>query len=346
MFKKTRVDDPRQSWWAASLGLPALLVAVLGCASGQHPSDANIGSSRSVDQSGLVGETIVETERPPAPPEDVVERARRPFTGYRTADELVLDPEELFTYLASADAVCIGERHDDALDHFAEWRTLQGFAERRLLRGFELGIGLEMVSREQQLALSEYLSGYTDREHFLATTDWEHTWGFPIQYYDPQLMEAQARGVRGLSLGVPERIVNRVAREGLAAISESDGRRIPPLDLTDQTHRQLFDVLMQGHPLADDAVVDHYYQAQVVRDESMALFSKAWLLEHRPLRKLLIFAGVAHCHHNAIPARMERESGLTVVNLIAARKKPFRPAGKTADDLVYAGYEYQIVFDE
>jgi uncharacterized iron-regulated protein len=346
MLKNARGEYRRRGWPVAALGLAASLGCVLGCAAHQHPGDADIGSSRDVDQSGMDRETIVQTERPPAPPEDVVQKAGRPFTGYRTADALVLEPEELFTYLAAADAVCIGERHDDALDHFAQWRTLQGFAERRLLRGFELGIGLEMVSREQQLALSEYLAGHTDREHFVATTDWDHMWGFPIQYYDPQFVEARARGVRGLSLAVPDRIVNRVAREGLAAISKNDGRRIPPLDLTDQTHRQLFDALMQGHPLPDDAVADHYYQAQVVRDESMALFSKNWLLEHRPLRKLLIFAGVAHCHHNAIPSRMERENGLVVVNLIAAKKTPYRSTGKTADDLVYAGYEYQIVFDE
>jgi len=340
MFKKPSAKLHTHSF------LPAVLGMALGCAGHQHPADSDVGSSRDVDQSGLAGETIVEIERPPAPAEDVVLKAGSPFTGYRVSDQLELDPEELFTYLAAADAVCIGERHDDALDHFAQFRTLQGFAERRMLRGFELGIGLEMVSREQQLALSEYLAEHTDRDHFLTVTDWEHSWGFPIQYYDPQFVFAQARGVRGLSLGVPDRLVHRVAREGLAAISKNEGRRIPPLDLTDQTHRQLFDVMMQGHPLPDDAVPDHYYQAQVVRDESMALVSKNWLLEHRPLRKLLIFAGLAHCHHNAIPARMERESGLVVVNLIASKKKPYRPSGKTADDLVYAGYEYQIVFDE
>lgn len=340
MSVKPRAKLKICGWLFAPVGL------ALGCAGHQYPADADIGSSRSVDQSGLAGETIVEAERPPAPAEDVVLRAERPFSGYRTADQLTLDPEELFTYLASADAVCIGERHDDPLDHFAQWRALQGFAERRLVRGFELGMGLEMVSREQQLALSEYLARHTDREHFLTTTDWDHSWGYPIQYYDPGFVLAQARGVRGLSLGVPDRIVNRVAREGLAAMSKSEGRRIPPLDLADRTHRQLFDVLMEGHPLPDDAVADHYYQAQVVRDESMALVSKNWLLEHRPLRKLLIFAGLAHCHQSAIPARMERESGLVVVNLIAAKKKPFRPTGKTADDLMYAGYEYQIVFDE
>jgi hypothetical protein len=43
---------------------------------------------------------------------------------------------------------------------------------------------------------------------------------------------------------------------------------------------------------------------------------------------------------------MERGSDLVVVNLIASSKRPFDPSGGSAEDLLYAGYEYQIVFDE
>lgn len=328
------------------LGSVATMAAALsGCSSTPQPLVSGIDETADLEP----GETTVQKAAPSATPElaeDVVLAAGRPFSGFRPADGARFDEEELFTYLASADAVCIGERHDAALDHYAQWRTLGGFFERRPMRGFELGIGLEMVPRERQLALTEYLSGATDRERFLSATDWGNTWGFPIQFYDPALVLAKTNQVRGVALGVPRRVTRRIVERGLHAISASDRRLIPDLDLGDPVHRKLFDSLMQGHPLPDGMVLDHFYQAQVVWDEAMALVAKNWLMEHHPLRKLLIFAGAAHCHRNAIPARMERGTELVVVNLITTNNQPHRPTGESTDDLLYRGYEYQIVFDE
>lgn len=313
---------------------------LLGCSGQQTQVEGpNVGSSESVVQSQHDKKAAPASNR--TPDEDAIEQAARPFTGFRLADQLALSEEELFTYLAAADAVCIGERHDSALDHFAQLRALDAFVQRRPLRGFELGFAMEMVQSSEQYPLSEYLHGRMSRDEFVQEANWETTWGFPIQYYDPQMRLAQRAAISGVALGVSPSLTRHVAELGLDGINASDQRQVPELDLDDADHRRLFDSLMGGHPLPKGAKIDHFYQAQVVWDESMAKRSRAWVNEHRPMRKLLIFAGQAHCHRTAIPKRMERGSDLVVLNLLSAEGAP-----RTADDdLIAQGYEYQIVFE-
>lgn len=325
-----------------AVGLQWLLaVASLSACQPQVASDVPTGSSQAVDLSAKEQES---TQEAMPESEDVVVRAARPFSGYRLSDGLQLSEEELFTYLAAADAICIGERHDSALDHYGQWRAVEALAERREMRGFELGVGLEMVQSDAQMALSDYLSASTNRDQFVEASNWQSSWGYPIQFYDPLLLEAGDSNVRGIALGVPEALTQRIAREGLASLHETDLRQVPSLDLNNAEHRRLFDGLMGGHPLPDGAVLDHYYQAQVLWDESMAKRSKQWILQHYPLRKMIILAGVAHCHKSAIPSRMERDSDLVVLNLISSSSQPTLSKSDSVEDLMYQGYEYQIVF--
>ncbi len=315
------------------------LLFTAGCTGANQHAKSAIGSSEDVDQSQH--EEQEPSWTPPVASEDAVQKAARPFTGYRSADGLALSEEELFTHLAAADAVCVGERHDSALDHYVQLRTLEAFAERRTLRGFELGLALEMVQSGSQYELTEYVGGRMTRAQFIEETDWFKTWGFPIQYYDPQLRFSSKASIHTFGLGVPSSLSHAVAHHGLGGLSESDQRQIPSLDLDNKQHRELFDSLMGSHPLPEEAELDHFYQAQVVWDEAMAKKGRSWLAEHQPLRKLILLAGVAHCHSTAIPARMQRESGLTVVNLIAVQGSP----NTDPSDLLHSGYEYQIVFE-
>ena len=323
-----------------------LAVLAAGLSACQPPTqpEAVTGSSLAVDQSeGAMDAPADDVEQLD---EKVVNQAARHFSGLRVADKLKLNEEELVSYLASADAICVGERHNSALDHYAQLQVLRGLADRRELRGFELGLALEMVTLGSQHALNEYLAGRSEREQFLLETDWNHNWGFPIQLYDPLLLEASYEGVRGLAIGVPRQLSHFIAMEGLAALSGPVRRKIPELDLGNQEHRKLFESLMGDHPLPEGTTLDHFYEAQVVWDESMARSSRQWLLEHRPLRKLVIFAGIAHCHRSAIPSRLERENDLVVVNLITADKQPNQSDPvDSVSQLLYDGYEYQIVFE-
>jgi uncharacterized iron-regulated protein len=283
-----------------------------------------------------------------APDEDVVEKAARPFSGFRPADGATFTDEQLMTFLAAADAICIGERHDQVLDHYAQLRLLEGLSERRPLRGFELGLALEMVRKREQPTLDAYAQGRVSDEEFETLSGWETEWGYPIQFYRPQLRWAAEERVQLIALGVDRELTQRVAQVGLTGLKDKERSQVPEIGPASTEHRALFDGLMQGHP-TEAGSKENYYQAQLVWDESMAHVSAGWLGERTPARKLLIMAGSAHCHRSAIPERLARRTGATVVSVLPVDGKPRQPpegSASSTDERVIAGYDYQMVFSQ
>lgn len=321
--------------------LLTLALSQLGCA-------GNAGNAEGANTAGLEGleEQKQQVDDEPPPPEDVVEQAARPFSGYRPLDGRTFTDEELLTFLAAADAVCIGERHDQAIDHYAELRVLEGLGARREFRGFELGLAMEMVRSVDQPTLSAYELRKMGDLEFEQASNWKQEWGYPIQYYRPQLRFAADHGVQLLGLGVEKEVTHAVAQGGIAALDENQARALPEIDAEDKEHRALFDSLMEGHPM-EPGTAENYYAAQLIWDEKMAELGAQWLSERAPGRKLLILAGGAHCHRSAIPARMARRTGITVVNILPVEggsPRAVSEAPQSGEERLAAGYDYQMVF--
>jgi uncharacterized iron-regulated protein len=175
---------------------------------------------------------------------------------------------------------------------------------------------------------------------------WEQSWGFPYEFYAPQVEAAQTSGSDLIALGVERRITRKIAEGGLAALDPEDLQQLPVLDETIAGHRELFNKLMEGHPVGSGNL-DNYYTAQLVWDESMAERGAMWLQDRQPGRKMIILAGTAHCHRSAIVARLVRLTGLLVTNLLIldASQPPILPqTDGTLEQRIAAGYDYQMVF--
>jgi uncharacterized iron-regulated protein len=224
----------------------------------------------------------------------------------------------LMSDLARADAVCLGERHDDPHDHYAQLATLQAFAARRDVAGFELGVGLEMFQHPTQPVLDAYASGRIDLERLTREANWAERWGFPIQYYGPQLESARESGAHLLALNARTELTRAVAQNGVEGLGQELAAELPELELGSASHRALFDRMIEGHPgPRDDAdFQDRMYAAQVVWDETMATRAAAWLAARAPMRKLVILAGRAHCARSAIPERIERRGPFRVLSVL------------------------------
>jgi uncharacterized iron-regulated protein len=314
-----------------------------------------------------------EPEAPPAPPEDIVLRAARPFHGERAEDGARLGSAALMRALSQADAICVGERHDDPSDHYAQLAVLRGLIERHEIGGFELGLGLEMFEQDQQEALDKFASGRLSLNELVTQSKYEERWGFPIQFYAPQLEAAQHAKSQLIALNVSRALTRAVAEGGIESLPPEVREDLPELDLFNPEHRALFDSLMAGHPVTGDSkqqadTADHLYQAQVVWDESMAARAAEWLRLRAPARKMVIFAGLAHCHRSAIPSRLAKRVNARVVSVLPvlpsgdqgrpnARALPADPhaapaaealapgAPGAAETVMRAGYDYRLVFE-
>ncbi len=316
---------------AGRLAWLAFLSAVVGCASSQRSADMSIGETLDVEKPDFaVEEPSRRTSEPP--PEDIIVQHAAPISGYRNQDEQGFEEESLMTHLAAADVICFGERHDVPADHYAQLEMVHAFLDRRQIRGFELGLGLEMVRSQYQPVLDDFIAGEISEDELEQDTRWAQQWGFPIQFYRPQMREILVQGGELLALGVPRDITRKVAKKGLSGLNENDRLMLPDLDLDVKRHRRLFGKMMQGHPgMKSEGALENYYLAQVIWDEAMAAKAAAWATRKLPGRKLLIFAGAAHCHPSAIPERISKRGPISAVSVLPVASDELRDASRQGE---------------
>jgi len=353
-----REAPPREKWLVRALSIAFVLSLALplsACAGSSQGDRGLVGRTLDSERTAAEAEAVqgdeVKVAAPVEVPDDVVTRAGAELKGLRNADRASLSFEATMTHLASADAICIGERHDDPGDHYAELRAVQAMLERRRVRGFELGIGLEMVREPYQPLLQGYIEGGVSDARLEENLAFRSEWGFDFAYYQPVLREALVRFGSLLALGVPRDVTREVAEKGLAGINPNQRRALPELDLDVPGHRELFDSMMTLHPgvsqpgvsgpsPAQTDILDRYYEAQVVWDESMADRAAQWLTQRYPGRKLVILAGAAHCHPTAIPTRIRRRGAFTVVSVLPRAQDE---GADPARDRMVREYEYLLL---
>lgn len=120
--------------------------------------------------------------------------------------------DEVLKRVANANAVFVGETHDDASAHRVEHALVNAF----LAAHPKAAVSLEMLERNEQDAVEIYLRNDSTLEVFLATTksrDWagENTW---IPWYQPMIDSARMSGAQVIAANAPRKYVSIALREG------------------------------------------------------------------------------------------------------------------------------------
>lgn len=318
-----------------------LLLGCFGCVTA-HPQGATIGAvseklAEQQEQREMHPPSDAGLDGPPPVPNNVVAHAALPYYGLRARDGDKLTPDELLSALSQAQVVCIGERHDNPHDHYAELEILRGLARRAPVGGRELGLGLEMVQRSNQSALDDYAAGKSDQEDLLGDLKWNSSWGFSFSYYRPLFRLARRRGLELVALNASHKLVHQVASQGLEGLTSAQRAKLPQLRLDDAQYRAYFDQAMRGHPRAGN--LDNLYEAQVLRDETMASRAAKWISSSFPARQLVIIAGSAHCIRSGIVRRvLRRVPSANVTNV-----KPIVVSGTKDPKSELGQYDYGFV---
>ena len=191
-----------------------------------------------------------------APPSYVPERV------FDTRQKGFSDFEAMLADLARADAVFVGEQHDDPNTHRLELAILEGLAR----RGVPLIVSLEMFERDVQPSLDRYTAGEITEPEFLKNA---RPWPRYATDYRPLVEFARARKVRVIASNVPRRIASGVGKTGLEAIETLGGDRpLAARELACPPSGSYFDrfaAAMGGHQGASP----NFYYAQCVKDETM-----------------------------------------------------------------------------
>jgi uncharacterized iron-regulated protein len=222
--------------------------------------------------------------------------------------------KELAAELADADAVCLGETHDNANDHAAQLLVLEQLVGQASAAGRRLATGLEMFQLPVQPVLDDYSAGRIDEATLLARTDWVRSWRHDFAFYRPLL--ERTVGARGTirALNVRETLAQKIGRMGLASLTPEERAELPEMDLDDAAHRAWFERSVAGVTAHGPNAAANLYAAQVARDETMAETATQWLRSQEPApRQIAIVAGNGHCMDLAIPARLRRRGARKVL---------------------------------
>jgi len=156
-----------------------------------------------------------------------------PFRVY-TSEGKTASLDEIAAAMSGADAVFIGETHNDPAAHLIELRLLQSAharygASRADGSSRRIVLSLEMFERDTQPVLDEYLAGLVTERHFLAAS---RPWKNYETDYRPLVEFARAHKLPIVASNAPERYVNRagrLGRESLLALSAEAKRWLAPL---------------------------------------------------------------------------------------------------------------------
>ncbi len=128
-----------------------------------------------------------------------------------------------------------------------------------------------------------------------------------------------------VALNAPQEISSKVAKEGIAGLSEAERAQFPAqLDRDLPGYRERLQAIFDEHPEIQHMSFENFVDAQLIWDESMAERAARYLEAH-PGGHLVVLAGDGHVTRSGIPARFSRRSGVEAVNLLQGEPKEFAP---------------------
>ena len=171
----------------------------------------------------------------------------------------------LLERVSRADAVMLGEQHDDLLGHLVQHAILEDAPATS-------GLALEMLERDEQPLLDDFQDGVIDQVTFrelTESTNWAgpETWD---DFYQPAIDVVLSRGGQVIAANAPRRYVRHARIEGESALPTGRPRSLwfdLPSSIDDSLYRKKFFDLMGDDfdPTAGEA----FFLAQRIWDASM-----------------------------------------------------------------------------
>ncbi len=133
------------------------------------------------------------------------------------------DLDRMLDDLAGADAVFLGETHNDDVTHQVELEVLRGLIARR---GGAVVLSMEMFERDAQPQLDRYLAGEIDEPTFLRHA---RPWGNYRTAYRPLVELAKAEGVPVIAANFPAPLRRKIRgqKSNWDALTDDERRLVP-----------------------------------------------------------------------------------------------------------------------
>jgi uncharacterized iron-regulated protein len=217
--------------------------------------------------------------------------ANPPASRYRafTADGKPVTLEDIAVAFDGAEAVCVGEQHNDPAAHEVEAELLRLALARYKNGARPVVLSLEMFERDVQTTLDEYLADLISERHFLSSS---RPWNNYQTDYKPLIELAKMNKLPVLASNAPGRYVNMVSRLGRDSLNKLTPQAkawLPPLPFpaSSSAYSGKFNALMgAGVPTsampgaATHGGAGSLLDAQTLRDAAMAEAIASYLKKH------------------------------------------------------------------
>lgn len=195
-------------------------------------------------------------------PHPVIASAYVPERVFDTRRKAFSDFEVMLADLTRADAVFVGEQHDDPNTHRLELAIVEGLTR----RGVPVVVAMEMFERDVQPVIERYAAGSITEEQFLKES---RPWPSYATDYRPIIEFARAHKLPIVASNVPRRIAADVGKTGMSVMDNLGADRgLAAKELNCPASGSYFDRFVAAMGAHQGATPNFYY-AQCLKDETM-----------------------------------------------------------------------------
>jgi uncharacterized iron-regulated protein len=282
-------------FFAALLAL-ALLLGLAACA-GPEPA----GPRSRVAPRPETARPADKDKAAPAPREEELP----PIGGLHDAELERVSLGRLVDMTRTADYVIVGESHTSSCDHMVQVKVIEALARTQ----DPPAIGLEMVPMDKQEALDDFEAGYLDLAQLPQALEWQRSWGYPFELYEPVFRAAREHGLPMMALNLPRDVIRDISAGGLDGLSPRQRDMLPPNIIAppaaqEEVLEQSFAEHTIGDQQAPEEQKQRFFLIQSVWDTTMA--DRALQAKLQYMRPVVILTGTGHASHGwGIEHRLE-----------------------------------------
>ncbi len=208
--------------------------------------------------------------------------------------------EILIKSIHPGSVVIISEIHNNPQHHENQLKLLNALSQEHPLT--EISIGMEFFSFTHQSLINNYLSKRFSEKYFLEQINWG---ALPFEFYRPLVQFSLTTNGWTYGINAPRFLTSKVSKNGLEALSESEKKLLPPnFKLGRAQYFERFKQAMSGGHKLPDSVIENYFAAQSIWDDTMA-YNSLLLTEKNPQQILVIIVGDFHnIYGGGLPDRL------------------------------------------
>jgi uncharacterized iron-regulated protein len=197
-----------------------------------------------------------------AVPPGTLRDADHPLAGrlWDVAAQSYIDQGELLRRAESAEALLLGETHDNAEHHRLQLLVLQA----RLAAGARPALLMEQFDTDQQAAMDEARRSGKDLAPLMRGWDWPH--------YRPLVAQAIAAGLPLQAANLPRTATRPIVREGYSTLAAGEVQRLALERVWDEPRQKYMAGLIEASHcgMVNPQLRDGLVRAQRLRDATLA----------------------------------------------------------------------------